>query len=296
MSLLYDCNDAEDRADGLSAAAGAIRRGDLVVMPTDTVYGVAADAFSPSAVDEIFRAKGRGRNMPSPVLVGSWAGLDGLVLVVDSVVRELIEAFWPGGLSIIVEHAPSLEWDLGETRGTVMVRMPAHPVAIDLLTETGPLAVTSANKTGQAPPMTAEQAREQLGDAVSVYLEAGASEGTPSSIVDLTGETPVLRRLGAVSVEALREVVSDLIVPEDLREPAKAEPAANGGAGGTESPDEPADGAQEAEPTGTQAGEAQTPAAESEGAADDETAGPEASGDGTEPAPAEESGGTAAQQ
>ena len=215
MSLSYDCANPDERADGLDAAAAAIERGELVVMPTDTVYGLAADAFSPEAVQLLFEAKGRGRNVPSPVLVGSWNGLDGLTLSVSGDARELVEAFWPGGLTIIVEHAPSLSWDLGDTRGTVAVRMPAHPVAIDLLTRTGPLAVSSANKHGQPSPSTAAHARKQLGDLVTVYLEAEVADGKSSSIVDLTGDHPVLRRAGAISAEELREVVSDLVVPEE---------------------------------------------------------------------------------
>lgn len=215
MSLTYDCSDKEQRADGLVAAAAAIERDELVVLPTDTVYGLAADAFSPEGVRLLQEAKGRGRENPPPVLVGSWNGLDGLVLAVSGDARELVEAFWPGGLTIIVEHAPSLSWDLGDTRGTVSVRMPAHPVAIDLLTRTGPLAVTSANKAGQPPPATAAHARKQLGDAVTVYLDGGLVDGKASTIVDLTGPSPVLRRRGAVSVEQLREVVPDLVVPDE---------------------------------------------------------------------------------
>jgi tRNA threonylcarbamoyl adenosine modification protein (Sua5/YciO/YrdC/YwlC family) len=137
------------------------------------------------------------------------------VLSVSGDARELIEAFWPGGLTVIVEHAPSLSWDLGDTRGTVAVRMPAHPVAIELLTRTGPLAVSSANKHGQPSPATAAHARKQLGDLVTVYLEAEVADGRASSIVDLTGEKPLLRRAGAVSVEELREVVPDLVLPEE---------------------------------------------------------------------------------
>lgn len=221
MSLVYDCNNEEERADGLSAAEGAIKRGELVVLPTDTVYGVGADAFSPSAVRLLLDAKGRGREMPPPVLVGSWSGLDGLTLGVDPIARELVEAFWPGGLTIIVEHAPSLTWDLGETRGTVAIRMPAHPVAIDLLTATGPLAVSSANRTGEPAPATMQAARDQLGAAVSIYLDGGPSgEPVPSSIVDLTGSAPTLRRAGAISVERLREVAPDLVVPDESAHPA----------------------------------------------------------------------------
>ncbi len=216
MSLLYDCSDPQDRADGLTAAEAAVKRDELIVLPTDTVYGLGAEAFSPSAVDALLTAKGRGRNMPPPVLVGSWSGLDGLVVAVHPDARDLIEAFWPGGLTIIVEHASSLAWDLGDTRGTVAVRMPAHPVALDLLTRTGPMAVSSANRTGSPAATTMEEARDQLGESVTVYLDGGpCSDPVPSSIVDLTGSDPVLRRVGAISAEALREVVSDLVVPDD---------------------------------------------------------------------------------
>src|SRR5438105_1191984 len=126
MSLFYDCTRPAERGEAISAAVGAVHRGDLVVLPTDTVYGIGADAFISSAVAALLRAKGRGRDLPVPVLVGSWAALDGLVLHVPQRARDLIEAFWPGGLTVVLEHAPSLAWDLGETRGTVAVRMPLH--------------------------------------------------------------------------------------------------------------------------------------------------------------------------
>lgn len=213
-SVLYDCADAQQRAAGLAAAVEAVRAGRLVVLPTDTVYGVGADAFSPAAVAALLAAKGRGRDMPAPVLVGSWRGLDGLTLSVPRAARELIEAFWPGPLTIIVEHAPSLAWDLGDSRGTVAVRMPLHPVALELIGQTGPLAVSSANRTGYPPASTAAAAREQLGYAVDVYLEAGPSgDPVPSTIVDLTGDAPRVLRAGALSVEQLREVVPDVVAP-----------------------------------------------------------------------------------
>ena len=211
MSLTYDCSDPTQRSEGIIAAEGAIRRGDLVVLPTDTVYGLGADAFQPPAVDDLLAAKGRGRDMPVPVLVGSWKGLDGLTMITPVAARDLVEAFWPGGLTLIVEHAPSLAWDLGDTRGTVAVRMPLHPVAIELLRRTGPLAVSSANRSGQPPAVTAAEAEEQLGSAVAVYLDGGPSgAAVPSTIVDLTGLVPRALRVGAVSMDQLREVLSDI--------------------------------------------------------------------------------------
>ncbi|OZM73827.1 threonylcarbamoyl-AMP synthase [Amycolatopsis antarctica] len=208
MSVVYDCSRQDTRSDGLTAAAGAVRSSRLVVLPTDTVYGIGADAFDQGAVQSLLRAKNRGPDMPVGVLVGSWSTVDGLVLGVPPQARALIEAFWPGDLSLVLPHAPSLNWNLGTTRGTVMLRMPLHPVALELLRDIGPLAVSSANISGRPAPATAEDAREQLGNSVAVYLDGGPTgEAVPSSIVDLTGSEPVLLREGAVSAEAVTEVL-----------------------------------------------------------------------------------------
>ncbi|HET8642388.1 MAG TPA: L-threonylcarbamoyladenylate synthase [Pseudonocardiaceae bacterium] len=208
MSTVYDCSDADSRQAGLAAATGVVRAGRLVVLPTDTVYGLGCDAFDAAAVQTLLEVKGRGRQMPVPVLVGSWNSVDGLVLTVPRPARALIEAFWPGGLSLVLTHAPSLTWNLGDTRGTVMLRMPLHPVAIELLREVGPMAVSSANRSGQPPATTAEQAKEQLGDDVTVYLDGGpAGDPVPSTIVDLTGPDPVVLRAGAVPTQQVSEVL-----------------------------------------------------------------------------------------
>ena len=211
MADVYDCSDPEARAAGLDAAAAAIGTGELVLMPTDTVYGIAADAFTPPAVAALLAAKNRGRTMPVPVLIGEASTLVGLVTVVPPVATKLAEAFWPGGLTLVCTVQPTLQWDLGETGGTVAVRMPLQPVAIDLLMATGPMAVSSANISGLAPATTLDEAIEQLGDGVSVYLDGGPSgEPVPSTIVDVTGDRPRLLRAGAVTEEALREVCGDL--------------------------------------------------------------------------------------
>ncbi|MFI9205600.1 L-threonylcarbamoyladenylate synthase [Streptomyces sp. NPDC053048] len=213
MARRYDCSDATDRRTGLREAAAAVRRGELVVLPTDTVYGIGADAFSREAVGDLLQAKGRGRGMPSPVLIGSPNTLHGLVTDFSEQAWELVDAFWPGALTLVAKHQPSLTWDLGETRGTVAVRMPLHPVAIELLTEFGPMAVSSANLTGHPAPQDCDAAQEMLGDSVSVYLDGGPTPAdVPSSIVDVTGKVPVLLRAGAISAEQLREVVPDLEV------------------------------------------------------------------------------------
>ena len=211
MTLTYDCTEAADRAPAIAAATAAIRRGELVVLPTDTVYGVGADAFSPNAVRRLLDAKGRGRDVPVPVLVGSWRTVNGLVDALPETAKDLIAAFWPGALTLVLRQGSGLAWDLGDTKGTVAIRMPLHPVALELLAETGPLAVSSANKHAKPPPVTAAEAEEQLGAAVAVYLDGGAAaDRTPSTIVDVTGDHPVVLREGAVTREALAGVASDL--------------------------------------------------------------------------------------
>jgi L-threonylcarbamoyladenylate synthase len=211
VSTVYDCALPDRRIAGLAAAAGAVRSGQLVVLPTDTVYGLGCDAFSATAVQGLLDAKGRGRAMPVPVLVGSWSTVDGLVLGVQTRVRALIEAFWPGGLSLVLPHAPSLSWDLGDTRGTVSLRMPLHPVALELLRDVGPMAVSSANRSGLPPASTVEQAREQLAERVPVYLDGGTAGEMASTIVDLTGDEPVVLREGAVTAAQISEVLGQNI-------------------------------------------------------------------------------------
>jgi len=209
MSAWFDCADESQRADGLAAAVTAVLNGELVVLPTDTVYGLGTDAFSPTAVTRLLNAKGRGRDMPPPVLVGTVRAAIALVEDLGPDGQRLIDEFWPGGLTIVCRAARTLQWDLGETRGTVAIRMPEDAVALDLLRETGPMAVSSANLTGQSAATTAHVARDQLGEAVSVYLDHGtAAGGVASTIVDLTGPQPRLLRRGAISVGRLREVAA----------------------------------------------------------------------------------------
>lgn len=208
MSRMLGCRDPGNRADAIAAATSALKSGRLVVMPTDTVYGLAADAFDSQGVAGLLAAKGRGRDMPVGVLVGSWHTIEGLVYYVSDSARELIRAFWPGALSLVVQQAPSLTWDLGDARGTVMLRMPLQPVALELLQQTGPLAVSSANISGQPAATTAQEARDQLGGLVDVYLDGGQSEQqAASTIVDLTGTEPRLLREGPVSAAAVAAVL-----------------------------------------------------------------------------------------
>jgi tRNA threonylcarbamoyl adenosine modification protein (Sua5/YciO/YrdC/YwlC family) len=213
--MLYDCRAVAERDRGIAAAVEAVKSGELVVLPTDTVYGVGADAFTAHAVNALQNARGADRRVPPPVLVGSRNTLDGLVYSLPKAARELADAFWPGALTIMVEHSPSLQWDLGDTGGVVAVRMPLHPVALEVLREVGPMAVTTANKIGQPPPATAEDARDQLEYAVRIYLEAGAAaDQAPSTIVDVTGDVPRVLRNGAIPYEKLRDVVPEILAVE----------------------------------------------------------------------------------
>ncbi len=213
--MLYDCRTVADRDRGVAAAVEAAKSGELVVLPTDTVYGIGADAFTPHAITALHHARSVSDRKPPPVLVGSRHTLDGLVYSLPKAARELADAFWPGALTLYVEHSPSLQWDLGDTGGRVAVRMPLHPVALEVLREVGPMAVTTANKVGGAAPTTAEEAREQLEYAVRIYLEAGpAAEPSPSTIIDVTGEVPRVLRAGAIPLEKLHDVVPDLLAPE----------------------------------------------------------------------------------
>ncbi|MFF3603821.1 L-threonylcarbamoyladenylate synthase [Streptomyces sp. NPDC002463] len=214
MARRFDCSDPSARRAGLDAAVAALGQGRLVVLPTDTVYGIGADAFDPRAVAGLLAAKGRGRHKPSPVLVGSKDALDELVGDLPRTAEDLIGAFWPGGLTLVLRHRPSLSWDLGETGGTVAVRMPDHPLALDLLAEAGPMAVSSANLTDRPSPEDCDAAFGMLGDSVAVYLDGGRTAGpVSSSIVDLSGDTPVLVREGVLSAAELAKVVPGLIVP-----------------------------------------------------------------------------------
>jgi tRNA threonylcarbamoyl adenosine modification protein (Sua5/YciO/YrdC/YwlC family) len=209
---VYDCSDPDQRAAGLDAAAAALSRGDLVLLPTDTVYGVAADAFTPDAVTKLLAAKNRGRSMPVPVLVGEASTLSGLASTVPPLARRLAEEFWPGGLTLVIEHASSLAWDLGDAEGTVAVRLPDDDVARDLLRRTGPLAVSSANRSGRPAATTAEQAAYQLGEHAAVVLDGGPRDSSAAStIVDCTGPTPRVLRVGAIDVDRLREVVPEIV-------------------------------------------------------------------------------------
>ncbi|GAA4265063.1 L-threonylcarbamoyladenylate synthase [Frondihabitans peucedani] len=222
MSSLYDCAVDAELLTGMRLARAAIARGELVVLPTDTVYGLAADAFDAEAVQRLLDAKGRTRQSPPPVLIKGQDTLAALTESVPDLVQPLLDEFWPGGLTVILRAQPSLIWDLGETRGTVALRQPSNKLVLELLEETGPLAVSSANLTGEPAALTAQQALDMLGDSASVYLDGGEAgrdyvlppgANTGSTIVDATGDG-VLRivRHGVISDDEIRRVAADGVV------------------------------------------------------------------------------------
>lgn len=228
---VFECTDEAGREAGIAAAVSAVGRGELVVLPTDTVYGVGCDAFTAPAVAALLAAKGRGREMPPPVLVPSPRTVDGLAIDVPAYARDLMRAFWPGALTLVLKAQPSLRWDLGETNGTVAVRMPADDTTLMVLSETGPLAVTSANRTGEAAALTCADAVAALGPAVSVYLDGGtAPGGEASTIVDCTRADPVILRHGALNPDQLRGVLAAgvLLHEREVSAPRPAEGATGG--------------------------------------------------------------------
>lgn len=215
VSSRFDVSNETERAAGIAAARTALDAQRCIVLPTDTVYGIGADAFSAQGVAMLLAAKGRARTMPPPVLIAQLATLDGLAVDIPQFARDLAAAFWPGALTLILHAQPSLTWDLGETRGTVALRIPDDAMALDLIGQTGPLAVSSANRTGQPAALSADQAQQQLGESVDVYLDGGLrgaeGEALPSTIVDATLTPPRVVRQGAIPLEALREVVPELL-------------------------------------------------------------------------------------
>lgn len=212
VSELFDVSDPSALEQGMARAREVVADRACVVLPTDTVYGIGADAFSPLAVAVLLAAKGRGRTMPPPVLIADRGVMAGLAYDVPDEAERLAERFWPGALTLILKSQPTLTWDLGETRGTVALRVPDDAVTRELLYAVGPMAVSSANRTGMPAATTAAAAREMLGESVSLYLDAGPRDAQePSTIVDCTVTPFRVARQGSVPLEDLRELVPDLL-------------------------------------------------------------------------------------
>jgi L-threonylcarbamoyladenylate synthase len=217
VSYRFDCTENSGRRRGLARARSVLDAGDLVVLPTEASYGLACDVYSDAGIEALRVAKGNRRLAP-PVLLRSCRSLDGFADGVTDAARDLAEAFWPGPLTLVCRAQPTLEENLVGS-GIVSLRVPLHPVALELLDETGPLAVTGANTPGHPLPATCDEAREQLGDRVSVYLDAGpATYCGPSTIVDVRSGTPRVVRSGALDVARLRDVVPELLDVEEASE------------------------------------------------------------------------------
>jgi tRNA threonylcarbamoyl adenosine modification protein (Sua5/YciO/YrdC/YwlC family) len=214
MTRSFTTVDVVERERGLTMAASVARRGGLIVLPVETSYALATDAFSQPGIERLRAAKGRGGSGPVPVLIPGLRTADGLCRVVSETMRELARAFWPGPLTVVAPASQALGGALG-THGTVMLRVPLHPVALELLARTGPLVATAANSPGAAPPSTVAEALGQLGGRVEVALDAGARPtGAASDIVDVTGPVPRLVRSGAFGAERIRAVLPDLEIAE----------------------------------------------------------------------------------
>ena len=226
MKNVFDCSVDTELLTGMRLAKVSLGRNELAVIPTDTVYGIAANAFSPEAVQALLDAKGRGRQSPPPVLIANLNMARALVETLPDAAIKLAETFWPGALTLILKAQPSLSWDLGETKGTVALRVPDHKIALALIEETGPLAVSSANLTGEPAATTCSQAHGYLESSVQVFLDGGPSpKGEASTILDLTqlvdtydsegnvsttGLIKIVRR-GALAEAKIRSVIGDLL-------------------------------------------------------------------------------------
>jgi L-threonylcarbamoyladenylate synthase len=220
------------RPDAVERALATLTDSGLVVLPTDTVYGLAADAFDRVATGRIASAKGRDRRVPLPVFVRSPKQLIGLTPSLPAAAELLMAAYWPGPLTLVLHAETGLRWDLGESEGTIAVRMPLDEVALAVVRAVGPLAVTSAAKAGGAPPRTVEEAREQLGDEVDLYVDDGArAGGVTSTIVDLTGARPRILRSGALPDDEVLAVARGELDPMEASavDPATGTTGADGG-------------------------------------------------------------------
>ena len=209
--MRFDCSVTTELLEGMRQAKQTIGRAGLIVLPTDTVYGIGADAFSAFAVNALLEAKGRGRQSPPPVLIPSLDTLRALTSNPPAVAFKLAEKFWPGALTLILHAQPSLSWDLGETKGTVALRIPNDEVTLALLKEVGPLAVSSANLTGQPAANNIGEAQDYFGKKVGVYLDGGAAKSSkPSTILDLTDDGFVkVVRIGVLTVAQIKKVVGE---------------------------------------------------------------------------------------
>ena len=217
MTLRFDCTDDAERARGITAAVASIKRGELVVLPTESVYAVATDGFSARGARSVREAKGQSAATPLPIMIASITTIPGIAFNPSIAAMELMHGFWPGALTVLVTPQPSLAWD-HPAGAPLAVRIPLHPVTLEILRATGPMIVTGANAVGGAAALTVDQALEVLGETASIALDSGPLGADPmlsqpSTVVDATGEVPVLLREGAITLEQLRSVVPGMTTP-----------------------------------------------------------------------------------
>jgi len=189
--------------EALAGALAALDRSELVVYPTDTLYGLGADALDVDAVVRVFEAKQRPRDQPLSVAVADLAMLQ-RVARIPAAHRGLVERLLPGPVTLILRPDPGMPDELRGGAPGLGVRIPAHPIARELCARFGPVTATSANLHGQASPATIAEARRQLGASVQAYLDAGPLQGKPSTVIDLTGPAPRVVREGALPSSELQ--------------------------------------------------------------------------------------------
>jgi L-threonylcarbamoyladenylate synthase len=191
---------------GLKRAIEVLNEGGLVAFPTDTVYGLGALAFDKEAIERLYRTKGRRSELPLPVLLSGQEQLGQVTVDLPSIALALADRFWPGPLTIVVQRHPKLPVDMSGA-DTIGVRVPDHEFTLKLLTATGPLAVTSANLSGNRSPSTAKEVMEDLGGKIELLIDGGTtSDQVPSTIVDCTGQQPVVLREGPITREQIVSV------------------------------------------------------------------------------------------
>ena len=184
-------------AEVIVAAVAALRDGDIIGIPTDTVYGLAADPWHSGAADRLFQVKGRPRSVELPVLVSGEQQALELATAVPACARQLMARFWPGALTLVLPRRQDLAADLGEEDATIGLRCPDHPLPLALCRSLGPIATSSANRHGAAPMTTAQELAVGL-PGVALVLDGGVCDQPPSTVVDTTGEVPKLLRAGRI--------------------------------------------------------------------------------------------------
>lgn len=217
MSEFLDATEAVDedaRTAAVERAAELLLAGEVVVLPTDTVYGIAANAFDPTAVATLLAVKGRDDAIPLPIMIRSPKQLAGLAVGVPAAADRLVAAFWPGPLTLVLHAQPRLTWDIGRAEGTVALRMPLDEATLAVIRTVGPIALTAANAVGHEPPRSVADAAEQLGAQVAAYLDVGERPPGPvSTIVDLTRSVPKVLREGAVPAALALDVADGHVDP-----------------------------------------------------------------------------------